>query len=114
VRGIAVTEASPGADGLLSEAVRIAGGWGINSFLVEGGGGALGGLFDSGLVDRVAAFVAPIVVGGAGAPSSVAGLGVAEVGDAWRLAGVAYRRLGGDLLLEGRVERSMVREGCRV
>jgi len=36
----------------------------ITSVLVEGGGTLLGSLFDHGLVDKVVAFIAPIIIGG--------------------------------------------------
>ncbi len=40
----------------------------MTNVLVEGGAELLGALFDASLVDRVMAFVAPLVVGGAGRP----------------------------------------------
>lgn len=78
---------------------------GINSLLVEGGGRLHGAFFDAGLVDRVAAFVAPVIVGGGEAPGPIGGCGVATMAEAWRLADVTLRRLGDDLLLEGRVRK---------
>jgi diaminohydroxyphosphoribosylaminopyrimidine deaminase/5-amino-6-(5-phosphoribosylamino)uracil reductase len=51
----------------------------------------------------VAAFVAPIVLGGRGAPSPVAGRGAARLALALRLAPVEYLHLGRDLLIQGRV-----------
>jgi len=76
---------------------------GVNTTLVEGGHRLHGSLFDAGLVDRVAAFVAPVVVGGAGAPGPVGGRGVESMTAAIRLAGVRVRRLGRDVLVEGAV-----------
>jgi len=81
------------------------GGRGVNTLLVEGGQRLLGAFFDAGAVDRVAAFVAPVVVGGAEAPGLVGGRGVATMDDAWRLTGVAVRRCGADVLIEGSVAR---------
>ncbi len=49
------------------------GSMGILSLLVEGGATVHGSFFDAGLVDRVYAYLAPIVVGGREAPSAVAG-----------------------------------------
>ena len=83
---------------------------GVTTLLVEGGGRLLGALFDGGLVDRVAAFVAPVVVGGAAAQGPVGGVGVARMGEAVRLADVRWRRLGDDVLLEGSVVGPSVRE----
>ena len=68
------TAAMPGSDGLvdLEALMSHLGEREIASVVVEGGGALLGGLFDRGLVDKVCAFIAPVVVGGAAAPSPVA------------------------------------------
>jgi diaminohydroxyphosphoribosylaminopyrimidine deaminase/5-amino-6-(5-phosphoribosylamino)uracil reductase len=79
---------------------------GVNALLVEGGGRLHGALFDAELVDRVVAFVAPVIVGGVAAPGPVGGCGVAAMRDARRLENVAVRRLGADLLVEGDVVRT--------
>ena len=78
---------------------------GATTLLVEGGGRLLGTLFDLGLVDRVAAFVAPAVIGGEDAPGPVGGEGVARLADAPRLERVETRRLGPDVLVTGYVSR---------
>jgi len=78
----------------------------ITSLLVEGGGELLGSLFDARLVDRVALFYAPIVIGGRGAVAAVAGEGADSVGKAVRLRDCHWRRVGKDeMLLEARVAR---------
>ncbi len=66
--------------------------------LIEGGARLAGSALDAGIVDRVAFFVAPIVIG-AGTPA-VEGLGFARVRDAIALDDLSVRRLGGDLLME--------------
>ncbi len=76
---------------------------GINSVLVEGGGRVLGSLFDAGLVDRVVAFVAPVLVGGSDAPIPLAGRGVETMDRAVRLIDVRIRQLGPDVVIEGRL-----------
>lgn len=76
---------------------------GANSVLVEGGGALLGSLFSAGLVDRVAAFIAPVVIGGGGAPSPVGGDGVDAMDDALRMGNVEVRRFGQDLAVSGTV-----------
>ena len=95
--------AMPGADGLvdLEALMSHLGEREIASVVVEGGGVLLGALFDGGLVDKVCAFVAPVVVGGAGAPSPVAGEGVELIGDALRLSDVEVLTLGGDIAVVG-------------
>ena len=95
--------AMPGADGLvdLEALMSHLGEREIASVVVEGGGTLLGALFDRGLVDKVCAFIAPVVVGGAGAPSPVAGEGVELIGDALRLSDVEVLTLGGDIAVVG-------------
>ncbi len=81
------------------------GGRDIVALLVEGGGVLLGGFFDAGLVDKVHAIVAPVIVGAADAPSAVAGEGAYRMADALRLREVTVERLGEDILVTGYPER---------
>lgn len=81
---------------------------GMNEVLVEGGGRVLGSVFDAGLVDRVAAFLAPLVIGGASAPGPIGGTGAGRVTDGWRIGNLRTRSLGGDLLLEGMVSAPVI------
>ena len=74
------------------------------SVLVEGGGTLLGSFFDRGLVDKVVAFVAPTIVGGAEAPSPVAGLGVEKMAAANRLHRGKVMHFGSDIALIGYCE----------
>ena len=73
----------------------------VTSIMVEGGGTLLGALFDLGLVDKVVAFVAPTIIGGASAPSPVGGLGAEMMADALELERVRWKRLGRDMLITG-------------
>jgi diaminohydroxyphosphoribosylaminopyrimidine deaminase/5-amino-6-(5-phosphoribosylamino)uracil reductase len=73
--------------------------------LVEGGAGLLGQLFDAGLVDEAHAFLAPLVIGGRGAPGPVAGNGVPRLAEGLRLVDPLMVRLGDDVALRGRVGR---------
>jgi diaminohydroxyphosphoribosylaminopyrimidine deaminase / 5-amino-6-(5-phosphoribosylamino)uracil reductase len=66
--------------------------------LIEGGAHLAGSALGAGIVDRVAFFVAPIVIGG-GIPA-IEGLGFARVRDAIALGDLSVRRLGADLLME--------------
>lgn len=75
----------------------------ITSVLVEGGGRLFGSLFDSGLVDKVIAFIAPIIIGGEGAITAVSGSGVDTMADALRLERVKVDRFGDDLMVSGYV-----------
>jgi diaminohydroxyphosphoribosylaminopyrimidine deaminase/5-amino-6-(5-phosphoribosylamino)uracil reductase len=71
----------------------------VRGVLVEGGATVHGSFVDAGLVDRVAIFVAPKLLGGRDASGVVAGLGRALAG-ALALGPLAVRPLGDDLLIE--------------
>ena len=77
----------------------------ITSVLVEGGGILLGSLFDQGLIDKVVAFIAPIIIGGEKARIAVAGKGVDRVIDAIKLERIRVERFGEDLMLSGYIKR---------
>ncbi len=77
----------------------------VLSVLAEGGPKVLGSLFDAGLVDRVSAFFAPLVLGGAEAPGAVSGLGAVRPDEGVRLKDVIWRQLGQDIYCSGTVER---------
>ena len=76
---------------------------GIQSLFVEGGAGLAGGLVAAGAVDRVAWFLAPILIGGAAAPSAIGGEGIAALASAPRLSGIETERVGDDILVTGRL-----------
>ena len=73
---------------------------GIMSLLIEGGGTVHGACIAAGLVDKVLAFVAPVILGGP-APSPVDGAGVDKIVQAWRLTRVSTRPADQDLVIEG-------------
>ncbi len=76
---------------------------GANTVLVEAGGTLAAGALEAGVVDRVYFFVAPLLIGGAEAPTPVEGKGVRRLAEAWRLGPLKVRRVGGDVLLTGEV-----------
>ncbi len=76
---------------------------GVMHVLLEGGSHVLGSAFDQQLIDHVAAFIAPKVVGGEGAPSPVAGRGLAVMQDALQLQHIRTQMMGDDILLEGEI-----------
>lgn len=76
----------------------------VTSILVEGGGTVLGSLFDSNLVDKVIAFIAPVIIGGAEAKTAVAGKGVDKVKEAMRLERLNVERFGDDVMFSGYVK----------
>ncbi len=75
---------------------------GIQSLLVEGGAAIHGAFIAAGLVDRVALFLAPKLIGGGLPVASGANLSVAR---ALSLGPISVRSLGPDLLLTAEVTR---------
>lgn len=76
----------------------------VTSLLVEGGGEVNASFLLGGLAHRVAFFYAPKILGGRDSRKAVAGNGVLRLADAIQLHDVAWRKLGGDLLLTARAE----------
>ncbi len=64
---------------------------------VEGGAGVLGAFFDAGLVDELHTFIAPKVIGGAGAPAAVGGNGAASMAAAHLALSTRWESVGPDL-----------------
>jgi diaminohydroxyphosphoribosylaminopyrimidine deaminase/5-amino-6-(5-phosphoribosylamino)uracil reductase len=76
----------------------------VRGVLVEGGAETHASFVAAGVVDAVALFVAPLLLGGRGAPGVVGGEG-RELKSALRLEGATVRPVGQDFLLEGDVVR---------
>jgi len=76
----------------------------VRSVLVEGGGETHAAFLEAGLVDRVAVFVAPRLLGGRDAASLVGGTG-RDLKEAVRLGPLSVTPLGDDLLIEADVRR---------
>ena len=109
----ATVRAFPGSDGRVNLTALLAylGGEGIVSVLVEGGGSVLGGLLDAGLIDQVYAFVAPALIGGAGAPSPIEGNGATVMADVTRLERTRMEQIGADWLITGYPDRGSTDRG---
>ena len=101
--GAEVLTLPTGPDGRVSlEALLVElGRRGVVSLLVEGGGALLGSLFDQGLVDKVFAFIAPVVIGGASAASPVEGRGVESMAQALKIDRAEFTPVGPDWLIVG-------------
>jgi diaminohydroxyphosphoribosylaminopyrimidine deaminase / 5-amino-6-(5-phosphoribosylamino)uracil reductase len=78
----------------------------VRGVLVEGGGEVHAAFLDMNLVDRVAIYVAPLLVGGRGATPVVGGVG-RELKSAVRLGALTVTSLGDDLLIEADVLRAV-------
>ena len=76
---------------------------GIYSLLVEGGGETNAALFKEGMVDELAVFIAPKIIGGREAISPVEGRGVEKIAQALRLKEWSVERVGVDFLIKGRM-----------
>lgn len=76
----------------------------ICSLFVEGGGQVNFSFLKAGAVDRVYAFIAPMLIGGKDALTPVEGEGFAELSEAVRLTDTEVEMLDGDILLTGRIE----------
>ncbi|MBI4286275.1 MAG: bifunctional diaminohydroxyphosphoribosylaminopyrimidine deaminase/5-amino-6-(5-phosphoribosylamino)uracil reductase RibD [Chloroflexi bacterium] len=87
----------------LKELFRVLGSRGITSVLVEGGGTLLGSLFDAALVDKVVAFIAPVIIGGEKAVTAVAGDGAAKIADSIQLKNMRVEQMGQDVVVSGYV-----------
>lgn len=81
--------------GLLRELAELE----ISHLLVEGGGDTAAGFIESRLVDRVLFFIAPRIIGGRDAITSIEGLGVDKVNKAVNLEQVKVESVGGDILV---------------
>ncbi|MGN1001548.1 MAG: RibD family protein, partial [Oscillospiraceae bacterium] len=92
----------PGEDGHvdLRSLMEWLGGEKLDSVLIEGGGQLHEAALRAGVVNHVCAYIAPKLLGGAGAKSPVEGLGAETPDQAARLQGLQITRLGEDLLLE--------------
>jgi diaminohydroxyphosphoribosylaminopyrimidine deaminase / 5-amino-6-(5-phosphoribosylamino)uracil reductase len=88
----------------LDDLFRRLGALGIQSVLLEGGSHLAGGALRAGLIDKCMIFLAPKLVGGVGM-GLFAGEGVSLMGDALRLEGMTVKRIGADLLVQGRPVR---------
>ncbi len=78
----------------------------MTNLLVEGGAQVLGTLLDIRAIDEVHVFIAPRLIGGADAPSAMAGLGLADMTTSLSLRNPVVEVLSDDVYITGRVERS--------
>jgi diaminohydroxyphosphoribosylaminopyrimidine deaminase/5-amino-6-(5-phosphoribosylamino)uracil reductase len=86
----------------------------MTNVLVEGGGRLTGSLFDAGAVDEFHVFVANKLVGGADAPTPLAGAGVEAMSQAVALHQPTIEYLDGDIYLYGRTVAAMERLIARI
>ncbi len=92
----------------LKSLVARMGGDGITRLIVEGGGEVAASFLGQGLVQRVAFFYAPKILGAAKALPGVGGAGASGASELLKLSQVRWRRAGEDLFLTARVEEPHV------
>jgi diaminohydroxyphosphoribosylaminopyrimidine deaminase/5-amino-6-(5-phosphoribosylamino)uracil reductase len=93
--------AQAGEEHGLSALLEELGGRSIQSLLIEGGAKIAGAFLDARLVDKVSFFIAPLIIGGADAPASIAGTGAHKIADALKLRDIELKRHGPDLEITG-------------
>jgi len=74
---------------------------GCINVMMEAGAALTGSVIDAGLADKVAAFIAPVIIGGADALTAVGGIGVSEVSSALKLDRMRVEQIGPDVLITG-------------
>ena len=99
--GLELLKAGEGSRVSLEELIRQLGRRNIDSVLVEGGGSIHGSLLETGLVNRVYAYIAPKLIGGKDAKSPVEGNGIREMAAAKKLTDMTVMQLGEDLCVTG-------------
>ena len=73
----------------------------LQSVLVEGGATVAAEFLEAGLVNKVTFFIAPKLIGGAAAPSAIAGAGIEKMSDALELERINVIQRGKDIEVTG-------------
>jgi len=88
----------------LKELVKKIGQEGIDSILIEGGGTLNFSALEENIVDKVIFYIAPKILGGENSKSSIAGRGFSTLDQSVNLKNISYRKIGGDLVVEGYIQ----------
>lgn len=80
---------------------------GVTSILIEGGSLVLGSALRDRLVDKMYVYLAPKIFGNKNALSAVEGVETKNVNRAIRLKDWSVRKIGGDMLVEGLIEKNV-------
>jgi diaminohydroxyphosphoribosylaminopyrimidine deaminase/5-amino-6-(5-phosphoribosylamino)uracil reductase len=87
----------------LKDLMRMLGGFGVTSVLIEGGSTVNASALRSGIVDKVVVFAAPLLMTGVDSLCSIGGKSPARLSKAVRLHRVTSQWIGQDLMIEGYV-----------
>lgn len=85
----------------LKELMTMLGNKGIDSILLEGGATVNAAAFETGIVNKVYAFIAPKLIMGKDAPSPVGGKGISLMKDAMELHNISVKNMDDDILIKG-------------
>jgi diaminohydroxyphosphoribosylaminopyrimidine deaminase / 5-amino-6-(5-phosphoribosylamino)uracil reductase len=85
----------------LKSLMKMLGGFGVTSVLIEGGAEVHASAIKSGIVDKVVMFIAPMLMTGKDSLCSLGGVSPARLSQAVRLRDVTTRMVGDDLMIEG-------------
>lgn len=109
-RGCKVMEVTANENHIdLKRVMELLGQQGIDSVLIEGGGTLNWSALQSGIVNKVQAYIAPKILGGTNAKSPVMGLGVDSPDKAFSLINTKIISLGEDFLIESEVKNHVYR-----
>jgi diaminohydroxyphosphoribosylaminopyrimidine deaminase / 5-amino-6-(5-phosphoribosylamino)uracil reductase len=85
----------------LKALMKMLGGIGVTSVLIEGGAEVNASALRSGIVDKVVMFIAPVLMTGTNSLCSIGGASPVKLSQAIRLSGISVHSVGKDLMLEG-------------
>ena len=89
----------------LKELMKILGNMGIDSILIEGGGELNFSALKEGIVDKVITVIAPKILGGKEAKTSVMGKGIEHISDAVELSDITVKNIFNDTVITGYVKK---------
>lgn len=92
----------------LRSLMKVLGGFGITSVLIEGGSEVHAAALKAGIVDKVVLFIAPTLMTGKDSLCSIGGVSPARLSRAVRLRDVTSRFVGEDLVVEGYIDKKRV------
>lgn len=82
----------------------------ITSVLLEGGSELNAAALQAGMVDRVHFYLAPSLLGGQDAKGVIGGHSPLSISDARRITDLRIKRIGEDLFIDGRLQKTLLRE----